>query len=117
MIAIVKVFFFLSSLLLTFAEIDEFQLEHFDHENNYYEVIPSSDLNHSLNGTGQLYYNDWDDYDFAEHDQNVIGPMDEALVAIYVLITIVGLVANGVVFFVVFGRNEISKFVLLLDLF
>ena len=45
-----------------------------------------------------------------DYDRNVLKPMDTALAAMYGIITVVGLVANGVVFFVIFGRNEISKY-------
>ena len=38
-----------------------------------------------------------------------VKPLDIILVVIYGIITTVGLIANGIVFFVIFARDEISK--------
>jgi len=37
-------------------------------------------------------------------------PLEVTLIVIYGIITTIGLVANGIVFFIIFARNEISKF-------
>lgn len=51
---------------------------------------------------------DYDGQD-PEYDRAVLKPMNLALGVVYAIITLVGLIANGVVFFVIFAGKEISK--------
>lgn len=52
-----------------------------------------------------------EDYAYGDIDQDRVNlqPMDTAIIVIYSIITIVGLLANGIVFFVIFAGNEIGK--------
>nr|CAB3227106.1 C3a anaphylatoxin chemotactic receptor-like [Phallusia mammillata] len=51
---------------------------------------------------------DYDGHD-PEYDRAVLKPMNLTLGVIYAIITLVGLIANGIVFFVIFAGKEISK--------
>ncbi|XP_039269644.2 somatostatin receptor type 2-like [Styela clava] len=54
-----------------------------------------------------------DSYDYSNgnpvHDQAAMKPMDTAIITIYSVITVVGLIANAIVFFVIFAGNETGK--------
>ena len=86
------------STILTNRQNDggEYDLVDYEHDTNDYQ-----------NDTEAYAYDYYGNY--PERESVLPKIMDKALAAIYGIIAIVGLVANGVVFFVVFGRNEISK--------
>ena len=84
-----------------FGELEDNNVDYEHVTNNYQDDI-------------EVYSYDHYGYD-PEHERNVLKPMDTALAAIYEIIAIVGLVANGVVFFVIFGGNEKVSSVILCD--
>nr|XP_026690597.1 C3a anaphylatoxin chemotactic receptor-like isoform X2 [Ciona intestinalis] len=60
---------------------------------------------------GEADYNGRD----PSYDKKAIKPMEITLAIIYAIITFVGLIANGVVFFVIFAGREIDMFSMLLN--
>ena len=68
--------------------------------------IETSNEDNYLNHLSSFYGDD-SDYD-DEKERDILKPVNIALIAMYAIITVVGLLANGIVFFVIFGRGEIS---------
>lgn len=100
----IQLFFFFGNFLFVASQADS----KYDVGSRGIDSNQTTDDLYDIKGELGEVGNEYQNHD-PEHDRTVVEPMDKALAVVYVVLTIVGLLANGIVFFVIFGRNEISK--------